>query len=165
MKHTRDECEKTFRVYLLASRGIKLADIDATIQAARDNGDIEANLIQRAIDARERCLTLMQNAYGKGADSMEFSHVMDVGQTLFEIADRLNGLMQLHPLHVAHRKVVAGGRKGAERKKQETGDAELRPRILEAINSYSGDPRNMASIVARKFGCTATYVRQIRKAK
>ena len=165
MKHTREECEKTFRTYLLASRGIRLGDIDATIQAARDNGDISPDLIERVADTRERCLTLMQNAYGKGSDSVEFAHVMDVGQTLFEMADRLNGLLQLHPLHVAHRKVTAGGRKGAERKKQQAGDAELRSRILKAIESYNGEPRNMASLIARKFGCTATYIRQIRKAK
>ncbi|MDH5824330.1 hypothetical protein QFW77_15245 [Luteimonas sp. RD2P54] len=162
MTRTREECEKTLRVYLFAARGIKLDEIDATIQAARDGARVAPELVQRANDARERCLSLLLDAYGKGSESVEFARVMDAGQTLFEIADRLHGLLQLQPLHDARCKVRAGGRKGAERRKQESAGKELRPRIVDAIRRYDGEAHKMASTLAKKFGCTPAYVRQIR---
>lgn len=112
MIHTFEESEKTLRVYLYSVRGIKLDVIDATIKAAREGGEIAPELVQRAEDARRHCLTLLDSAWGKGSDSLEFARVMDAGQTLFEIADRLHGLMLLRPEVARDRSTQAGRAKG-----------------------------------------------------
>lgn len=112
MTRTLIETEKTLRVYLYSVKGIKLDIIDSTIEAARHGGEIAPELIQRADDARRHCLTLLNAAYGKSSDSAEFARVMDAGQTLFEIADRLHGLMLLRPEVARDRSTQAGRAKG-----------------------------------------------------
>lgn len=163
MKHTREECEGTLRVYLRAARGIKLGEIDATIKEAREHGDIAPENVRYAESARERCLQLIEQAYGKGSDSLEFELAMEAGQTLFEIAKGLRVDIKRHPLHAAHCSRVEGGRKGAEKRKEERAGTPLRDKVLKAIRAYKGkDHRAMATIIAKRLGCSPAYVRKIR---
>lgn len=138
---------------LSVQRGISVKTIDDVLRRAR--GVIAEPSLQHIKSMMDESLRLFLS--GEQLASMW------AGQATWEAAASINYALGDLPLHESKWKEVAGGKKGAEIKKQKRGDSELRARVVTAIQGYKGSDRNMASIIARKLKCSDTYVRQIKR--
>jgi hypothetical protein len=145
----------------LKERGITAAAIESKIMEAWQHPNILNEDVEDAKLAFQRSyLLFVQSLEGDNALIRELS--MTEGQRAFDCGKLLHTKLTLEPLHAARCAVTTGGRKGAERRKQELAGNELRPRIVDAIGRYTGAPHKMASTLAKRFKCSSAYIRQIK---
>lgn len=148
-----NDLEQLLRHHLMTFKRIDLAKIDAAIASA--TGNVEQSLIDRVKQQRSNTLDLLRAGKKDAA--------LEAGQALFNAAELLNYVTKTQTLTVVGDKVKTGGKKGAKRS---TGNKISRdskePEIVEAIAAYTGEPRYMAGIIAKKLHVTPQYVRQIK---
>ncbi len=137
---------------LAIERGIIVKHIEQTLKEA-DGVIVESSIahIRSMLDESKR-LYLDGNAIAS----------MWAGQAALEATAHVTSALSDFKLYQAKWKVVAGGKKGAHRRKQDKSGKEKRPRIAAAIAAYKGKPHKMASTLAKQFKCSATYIRQIK---
>lgn len=138
---------------LAVQRGISVKTIDDVLHRAR--GVIVDTSLAHIKSMMDESLRLFLAG--------ETVAAMWAGQATWEAAANMNYALADLPMHESKWKEVAGGKKGVQRKSEKNSASEKRPRVIQAIKSYKGKPHSMASIIARKIGCSATYVRQINK--
>jgi hypothetical protein len=156
--------DKAWRAALKKERGITAVEIEAKIMEAWDHPNILNEDVENAKLAFQRSFLLFAQSMESGnALLRELS--MTEGQRAFDCGKLLHTKLMLEPLHRAHRKVVEGGKKGAQERKAKRGDSPTRDKVVSAIKGYKGNRRAMASSIAKRVGCSARYVREIIKAE
>ena len=148
-----NDLEQLLQHHLRTFEQIDLATIDAAI--ANATGNVEQSLIDGVKQQRIHTLHLIRAGKKDAA--------LEAMKALISKAELLNYVTKTQTLTVVGDKVKAGGKKGAKRS---TGNKISRdskePEIVEAIAAYTGEPRYMAGIIAKKLHVTPQYVRQIK---